>query len=71
MKDFLGVAFLFAGYAGSALLLAWLGNMPLDRALLFFVLYAVAQVRWFQEDRSPLPGMPRRKRSFMQMVRGE
>lgn len=71
MKDFLGVAFLFGGYVGSALLLAWLSGMPIERALTFITLFAVSQVRWFSRDESPIDDFPRPKRSFMSRVRGD
>lgn len=54
MKNALGVGSLFGGYVFLALLLAWLVNMPLERALMFVTLFAVAQARWFQRDESPV-----------------
>jgi hypothetical protein len=71
VKDFLGVAFLFGGYVGSALLLAWLSDMPLERALTFITLFAISQVRWFSRDESPLDEPLRPKRSFMSRVRDD
>lgn len=70
MKDSLGVTFLFCGYLGAAFAMAWLGNMPLERALSFITLFAVSQIRWFNRDESPL-SQPRPKQSFMSRVRGE
>lgn len=70
MKDALGVALLFGGYVGSALLIAWLGDMQIERALLFVTLFAVSQIRWFNRDESPLDRPTRPKQSFMERVRG-
>lgn len=71
MKDFIGVGLLFAGYVGTALLVAFLGSMSLERALMFVVLFAVSQVRWFSRDESPLPKASVPKQSFMSRIRGE
>lgn len=71
MKDFIGVSFLFCGYVAGALLLAFLSGMSLDRALMFVMLYAASQVRWFGRDESPLAPGVRAKQSFMSRVRGE
>jgi hypothetical protein len=70
VKDFIGVALLFGGYTGTALLLAYLGDMPIERALLFIGLFVLSQLRWFSRDESPLT-TARPKRSLMAMFRGE
>lgn len=70
MKDAIGVALLFGGYVGSALFIAWLSEMPIERALLFITLFAVSQIRWFSRDESPLQST-RPKQSLMARFRGE
>lgn len=53
LQNMLGTSVLF----GFSLLTTWLLTkwpMSLDRALSFTVLAVLAQVRWFQEDKSPL-----------------
>lgn len=53
LQNLLGTAVLF----GFFLLTAWILTkwpMSLDRALSLATLAALAQVRWYQEDKSPL-----------------
>lgn len=71
MKDGLGVTLLYGGYVITAIVLAWLGDMSLDRALLYITLFVCAQNRWFGRDESPIGEPPRPKRSFMSRVRGD
>lgn len=49
LANSIGIATLFAMYAGTALVIAWLGDTTIDRGLLFVSLYALAQLRWHQD----------------------
>ena len=53
LPDILGTITLFGFYIGGAWILTkW--PMSTDRALLISALMALAQLRWYQEDKSPL-----------------
>ena len=53
LKNLLGVTMIFGFYAVAVWSLTRWWAVSLDRAIELTVLWALAQVRWFQEDKSP------------------